>query len=183
MKFIFKNLLIISIFLSAQSNANLLPSDFGNMVIDNLMASTTLSNSGDDNEVNWIRDTLDDQSITLTSKYDSDGGDWLLVPQESTIFYTELASSPSYFLLKFGTGKTGADSHYLFNNLGNLKYAVIDFSELSINLPSKTKFSIQKISHIGEVKSSSIKVPEPTNTMLMSLALILLSTRLYFCKR
>lgn len=142
---------------------------------DSLIGSATLKSSGDNAELTWVRDLLNDQSIEIDDKYSSSGNDWALVEGESDIFATSLMQSPGYFLLKFGTGNTGVDSHFLFENVGELSFGVVDFSDMGIDLSSNTKFHIGKISHVDEFSGISpvpTPVPAPAGILLFGLGLV-----------
>lgn len=147
--------------------------------VDSLIGSATLNNSGDNTELTWVRDLLNDQTIEMDDKYNSSGSDWELVDGESDVFATSLMQSPGYFLLKFGTGNTGVDSHFLFENIGDLNFGVVDFSDMGIDLSSNTKFHIGRISHVDEFSGTSTvptpiptPVPAPAGILLLGLGLV-----------
>ncbi len=174
MKFTSALVFAISLFVSCTASATLIE-DVGG--VDEFIASATLTNSGDDTELSWVRDILNDQTITLDDKYDSTGDEWSLI--EDDIYLTELINNPSYFLLKFGTGQTGVDTHLLYQNIGDLAYGVIDFSDAGIDLLSIKKFHIGKVSHVDEFNANPIPhqpqgstpIPEPMTISLFALAL------------
>jgi len=180
MKFSTALILAISIFSSSNLSATLIK-DLGG--VDSFIASETLANSGDDTELSWVRNALNDQSITLDDKYASTGSKWSLI--EGDVYSTELINSPSYFLLKFGTGQTGVDTHLLYQNIGDLAYGVIDFSEAGIDLLSIKKFHIGKISHVDEFNANTnphqpqgnTPIPEPMTISIFALALLGLARR------
>lgn len=189
MKTLFKHLFFISLLCSTQCNATLLedfPSDFGEVVVDTLKASARLADSGAATELAWVREILNDESITFTQKYDYTNDEekmteWQSIPDDSTLYYTDLLDSTDYFILKFGVDKkSGAPSHYLFENLNNLKYAVIDLSDIAKDHAKPSKFEITKLSHFGEYSEPGTTViPEPANTLLMSLGIFLIGLRRY----
>ncbi len=174
-----------SLLASVNASATLLK-DVGG--VDNFIASETLTNSGNNTELNWVRNALNDQTITLDEKYDSAGSDWQLLTGETDIYSTSLLNSPGYFLLKFGIGKTGVDSHLLYENIGDLTCRLIDFSEAGIDLLSIKKFHIGKISHVDEFGTSpnqpqgttpgnTTPIPEPMTISLFALVLLTLVRR------
>ena len=136
---------------------------------DKFIGSTKLSSSGDAVELAWVRDTLSDQTITFSDKYDSDGSDWQLIDGETDVYAASLTFDPEYYLIKLGNGGANIDSHFLFENIGDLSYAVVDFSDAGIDF-SITKLNIDRISHVGEFGSTTV-VPEPANLALFGLGI------------
>lgn len=175
MKFSTVLIFTLALVFSSNSNATLL-TDVGG--VDTFIASTSIK-SGDKFELSWVHKILNDNTITLDDKYNSSSSDWSFV--EDNIYSTQLINNPTYFLLKFGNGNTnGGDSHYLFENVGDLSFAVINFS--GIGLFSVTNLNIGKISHVDEFdanpsQSQSNPIPEPMTISLFSLALLGLARR------
>lgn len=173
MRFLSTMAFAISIFVSTNTTATLLTNVGG---VDNFIASKTLANSGDGTELSWVRDILQDQSIRLDEKYNSSGSDWSLVTNETDVYSTTFINTPGYFLLKFGVGQTGVNSHFLFENVGDLAFGVIDFSLAGIISTGK-KFTIGKISHVNEfitdpIQNQNNSIPEPMTISLFALALL-----------
>lgn len=172
MKFTTALLFTISLVVSSNTNATLL-TDLGG--VDEFIASETLDDSGDGTELSWVRNMLGDQTLTLDEKYNSSETDWSLVTNETDVYSTLLSSSPGYFLLKFGVGQTGVDSHFIFKNVGDLSYGVIDFSLAGIVPIKGKKFTIGKISHVDEFEASipnNTSIPEPMTISLFAIALL-----------
>ena len=114
---------------------------------------------------------LSDQTITFSDKYDSFSPDWQLVTDsgETDVYAAELNFNPEYYLIKLGTGNTNLNSHYLFENIGELSYAVINFSDAGLDFTT-TSFNIGRISHVGEF-GGTVDVPEPANLALFGLGI------------
>jgi len=134
--------------------------------VDSLIAYTTLTKSGDKTELDWVSAELG-YTVTFGDKYDTDGTDWTLVDDETTIFATAIGN-PEYYLLKLGTGSGAViGSHFLFANLDSLGYAVVDLTAMGVD---QMAFSVTRISHIGEIGTAS--VPEPGTALLLGLGLL-----------
>lgn len=166
----------ITLAFSGNTHATLL-TDVGS--VDHFVASTTLSNSGGNTELSWVRDILNDQSITLDRKYEDNDVSWELLTNETDVYFMALENTPAYFLLKFGNGNTNLNSHYLFQNVGDLSFAVIDFASADVDLTNAT---INRISHVTGFDGDSTQpqgtpIPEPMTISLFALALLGLARR------
>ena len=139
--------------------------------VDNLKAFATLADSGYDTELNWIQSELG-------SSYSFDKYDY--TPTElsgvvsgadpgTDIHAYELQDATSYYFLKLGVGNTGSPTHYLFENVDDLMYAVFDFSEIVAATGGNLNMNWGRISHTGEIGSQPI--PEPTTILLLGLGL------------
>ncbi|WP_223469197.1 PEP-CTERM sorting domain-containing protein [Massilia soli] len=81
--------------------------------VDTLLGSVTLDNSGKD-ELAMLRHYAGDSLLNSTKSEGNvtayaDDGQW---------FVDTGTATPGFFVLKFGTGNTGQDSHYFFKNDG-----------------------------------------------------------------
>jgi len=114
--------------------------------LDSIYAQTTLPNSGEATEEAWVSGVL---GFTVDLQYKLDAGlSWQEVDGTDDWWAQELNNSPEWFLLKLGTGSSGADTHYLYENMSELNYAVIDFSVLNDAAVGLT-FNIGRISHVS----------------------------------
>lgn len=183
MKKLIISLLTVFSFSIGTANAVIITmADVGSL--DVVKGADTLANSGDATEIGWAKGILPDATLTQNTKYNSGGSDWTLVDGTTDVFTVMLTTMPDYFLLKFGIGGvTGVESHYLFENVNKLDYAVIDFSEMGI--PVLKNFGIDRISHIAEYDSTLIttQVPGPAMLFIFGLGLIMLSMTSRFKKR
>jgi len=137
--------------------------------VDDLLGQTRLSNSGINTEVNWIESVLGIQiDNSLYSQTEVDASDWLRVDGTTGVFATDLVGDADWFLVKIGNNSGTTNTHFLFDNLGSLSYAVIDLVEMGFN--SRNTLNIGKVSHLGSVPVAS--VPEPGTLALMSLGML-----------
>ena len=153
--------------------------------IDTLIGSRDLSNSGDATELAAIRDITKNQTLTLTSKVDITGNNTpTLNPGFTDQYVIDVGSnSPTYFLLKFGTGNTGADDTYFFQNTNELNKLVFSTAQVG-GLTSNG--NIGRLSHYdifgftsnggtppaGNPGGGSAAVPEPATLALVGLGLL-----------
>jgi len=140
--------------------------------VDTFIESATLANSGYQEEQNWIESVLG-AGISLDTTYDSNASDWQLASDANNVdvYYLELASSSEYFLLKLGNGGVSLDTHYLYQNIGDLSYAVVDFLASGIDF-SINGIDVGRVSHVGEI--GTVIVPEPQSLFLFGAGLLAL---------
>lgn len=142
--------------------------------VDNFLVSTALSNSGKGAEESWVSGVLG-FAVSINYKIDPvAAGGWELVNGSADHWAYALVTDPAHYLLKLGVGKSGADTHYLFENLASLSYAVIDLSELLSG--QNLDFNFGRVSHISELGGgTTVKLREPGTIGLLLLGMALLS--------
>jgi len=115
------------------------------------------------NELAWVQSILGTgYTYAETDVYDVVAGDWEAVVDSSDFFALDLNGDPEYFFIKIGTGDLGdIETHYLYQNLTELGWAVISLSEIS----TATNFNIGRVSHVGEIGGT--QVPEPATLLLL----------------
>jgi len=133
--------------------------------LDNLIeeASSTFIPSYE-NELAWVQDWLgpewtfteDDILQTFTFEFVEGTDDWWAL---------DFTGEPAYFFLKIGTGGLDPEpaDHYLYQNLEELGWGVIDLSEIYV----ARNFDITRVSHVGQVS-----VPEPPSVLLLGMGMI-----------
>jgi hypothetical protein len=140
--------------------------------IDLLLASTKLADSGEATEENWVKSVLGLDDLVFETKNDG-AFSWQAVDGMLGVWAQGLVTDPAYYLVK--TGKKSAvgpgHTHFLFDNLTDLSWAVVDLQVLGFD-PSKVNFT--KISHISEF-SGAVEIPEPAVLALLAIGLLGLS--------
>lgn len=141
--------------------------------VDNILDTTSLSNSSEAAELAWVNSVLD-PDVTFSFKFDIDedlASPWTLVDEvmnedTDSIYAFELTTDPEYYLVKLGGGNFSGDTHVLYDNAASLSYAVIDLGLLG----QGAIIDITRISHIAEYNATS--VPEPGTLALFGLGLL-----------
>lgn len=151
---------------SASANAVLMD-DVG--VEDRLIASYDSPNSGDATISAWVASQLGVDSVDLTFKEDSPSeSGWLQIDDASELHAYDLTTIAGYeasdfFIIKLGVGRSDADDTYLFENLGSLDWAAVNFTDMLVG--QNLRFNFGRISHVTGFESAS--VPEPGTLFLL----------------
>lgn len=126
--------------------------------VDHFLSSARLPNSGTGAEESWVSAilgfavNLDYRNATTAS------AGWEPVNGSADHWAHGLAADPAYYLLKLGVGNRGADTHYLYQNIANLSWAVIDLSDMLAG--QNLDFNFGRISHISKF-DGTITLSEP----------------------
>lgn len=141
--------------------------------VDTFITSTLLSPSNPATEEAWVQSVLSDPTITFAGK--TEGGFSFLNNPGESVYAFDLLNEADYYLLKLGSGATASgDSHFLFQNLADLVWAVFDLGISAIGAGDNPGI----VSHISEFcidgECGGNEVPEPGVLGLLGLGLICL---------
>jgi hypothetical protein len=173
----FKRVSIITTFavcLFTASTASAIPiADVGSL--DLFVDSTNLANSGFATERDWIADALNVNVNTITySQLASSGASaWEAVtgePAGQNLYAFDFqafgVSNPDFFLIKTGNLQVTTHDTFLYDNIANLRYGVIDLNQFGPDFV----IEVGKISHVGTVGGGNppppSPVPEPASLLL-----------------
>jgi hypothetical protein len=135
--------------------------------VDTLVDMADVGNS-DAAEAQYFADYLGvDPADVNYMKFDSGSG-WQQVDENPDLWAFDLSyfGSPTHFLIKLGNA---VYSHYLYENIGNSQWGVIDLSEIEAR---RGQISVESISHTAAAGDGRITVPEPGTLALLGAGLL-----------
>lgn len=135
---------------------------------DTLLFQADLNNSSEAEELSWVKSVL---GVEVTFDYKVDSFNWLKTDNTTgEIYATALQNSPEYFLIKMGNIKIEPInySHFLFENLADLSYAVIDLADFGADINNINIFKVSHVTALTEINP----VPEPATVFLFGIGLL-----------
>jgi hypothetical protein len=142
--------------------------------VDNFLASARLSNSSMTTEESWVSGILGYAAKIDYRDNTTASAGWEFVNGSADHWAHSLTTDPAYYVLKLGVGNSGADTHYLYQNISVLSWAVIDLSELLAG--QNFGFNFGRISHISEFDGTTTDLSEPGSLALLIIGFGLLGS-------
>ncbi|WP_031433059.1 PEP-CTERM sorting domain-containing protein [Methylomarinum vadi] len=151
-------------------------------VNDTLLGSADLANSGASTEEAELEAFLG-FDVALDFKFDAPAFDLTQGDSPSQWVIDVAPDDPGYFILKFGTGNTGFDSHYFFQNIDDLTKLVWDNSQVNgLEAGSScgnTTCTFERLSHYTAYNANNGgggggqgNAPEPASIALLGMGLL-----------
>lgn len=137
--------------------------------VDTLVGAAALSNSGDATEKSWMESVL---GLSLSSYVHADVSPSTALKVDGTTgtYAFDLGGDPAdFYLIKTGKNTGTSNTHFLFQNIGNLDYLVVSLQAMGFN--TKNIENIGKFSHISSGNGPSTSVPEPASLGLLGMGL------------
>ncbi len=142
--------------------------------LDKYVAKANLANSDEKAELDWVNSVLNPSVATFKTKYDElELSSWQPAEGFEDIYAYNLGNNGAfydYFLVKLGNNNGTNFTDYLFENVDNIEWAVLDIN----NSFDGTGISgtIEKISHISLFDSGSTPVPEPSTFLMLGAGIL-----------
>lgn len=138
-------------------------------VLDNLLGSNDLKNSGDGTELQAMA-ALAGVSLEKIAKVGA-GAVIQADPEKTDQWFIDVAPlAPSNFLLKFGDGGTDFASTYFFENINELDKLVFSSSQVKDLTDKFSHYTLYSV--VGGGGNGNGDVPEPATVALFGLGLL-----------
>ena len=134
---------------------------------DTFLGSADLGNSGEDTEIEYLESLLG-PGTDLTFDFKLESGAFGV--DDAGNFFVDVApDQPGYFILKFGVGSLGVDTHYFFANIAELSLLVWTNAQTN-NLLAKCEdleIGTCRLSHVTTTTGNPPVVPLPAAGWLL----------------
>jgi hypothetical protein len=139
---------------------------------DNLLGSADLGNSGAAIEKSTLASFagVDVNDLTFVGKVEKGATDLPVMKDDAGNWFIDIAPDAiGYFILKFGTGNSGKDSHYFFENLADLTKLVFTTADVNglIDSTACQGCNVGKLSHYSMFNAVTA-VPVPAALPLLA---------------
>jgi hypothetical protein len=149
---------------------------------DLLLGSAALGNSGEEEEMDYLRTLVGDPDLVLIAKVETENPTLFAVNDDGQWYIDVAPDEPGYFMLKFGVGRTNVtNTHYFFDNIAELTKLVwtneqVNFLTGGNCAANPNQCNIDRLSHFiisdGDNGGPGVNIPEPGSVALAGLGML-----------